>query len=336
MRTSLGATLPAPAGRAAVCSLAGMVALCLAVAGCGHQHPGAGPGPRPPGGRATPAVVASYRLAVREAQRLLAAVQVPAGAVRVTSAPRILDGPAMGTPSAGRSLIDKVWLWRVPLPFGQAQGWLSGHPPKGMAQNGSMSETSPSGITMVGLSFAGPRNKAWQSASLNVGIAPVAGGSVIRADGVVIWLDPRLMVDQPGGVRMRLTVAGGCPAADRNVADVSNTAAGGGAGDLRHRLVPAGAPTGGLVCRYNGLNGRRWRLRSATRLTGEQARRRARSLARMPLGHVDGGAMSCPADDEPASFIALAYPGRPDVDLMVSPGGCGGTSNGFIVSDVWG
>jgi hypothetical protein len=35
-------------------------------------------------------------------------------------------------------------------------------------------------------------------------------------------------------------------------------------------------------------------------------------------------------EDRSARFIALSYPGRPDVDLMVAVGGCGGTTNGFI------
>jgi hypothetical protein len=329
--------------RAAVAGLAGLLTLGLAVTGCGSRHAGAAAGaPRPPG-PAGPAVVASYRLAVREARRLLAAFQVPAGAVRASSVPRVLDGPAMGTPSAGRSLIDKARLWRVPLPFGQARGWLSAHAPKGLAQNGSMSAAGPSGTTMVGLSFAGPRATAWQSASLNVGVARAAGGSVIRADGVVVWLDPRPLTVPPGGVRMRLTVAGGCPATDRKVTGVRNSAAAGsatissavssgGEASLWHRLVPAGAPTGGLVCRYNGMNGRAWHLRSSRRLTAGQARHLARVVAGTPLSHVDGGASSCPADDGSARFTALAYPGRPDVDLMVSPGGCGGISNGFIVA----
>lgn len=332
---------------AAVAGLASLLLLGVAVTGCGSRHAGTAAGaPRPPG-PAGPAVVASYRLAVREAQRLLAAFQVPAGAVRVSSVPRELGGPAMGTPSAGRSLIDKARLWRVPLPFGQARGWLSAHAPQGMAQNGSMRATDPSGTTMVGLSFAGPRATAWQSASLNVGVAPVAGGSVIRADGVVVWLDPRPLIVPPGGVRLRLTVAGGCPATDRKITGVRNSAtagstagsavasaagsaAGTGEASLRHRLVPAGAPTGGLVCRYNGLNGRAWHLRGSRRLTPGQARHLARVVARTPLSHVDGGASSCPADDGSARFTALEYPGRPDVDLMVSLGGCGGISNGFI------
>jgi hypothetical protein len=60
------------------------------------------------------------------------------------------------------------------------------------------------------------------------------------------------------------------------------------------------------------------------------ARRAAGPLARLALSHVDGGAVSCPADDGSVEVVTLSYPGRGDVDLWISLTGCGGVSNGFI------
>jgi hypothetical protein len=342
MRTSKDVTPAGVTRRALWPRLVGCLAvLCLAASGCGATPAGVALAhQRGPGGRDGRAAAASHRLAVRQAQRLLALARVPAGAVPVGTAGRALSGPAMGTPAAGRSLIDKARMWQVPMPFGAAQAWLRAHPPAGLRHNGSMRVADSGGTTMTGLGFAGPRSPDWASASLEVGVAPApGGGSVIRADGVVVWLDPRPVRVPPGGDRLRLTVAGGCPRTDRHVTGVTSTGVTSTGvtstgvttiGGLRHRLLPAGSPTGGLVCRYNGQNGRTWRLTGSRRLTAGQAARLAQRLGRLPLSHPDGGAVSCPMDDGSATFIALSYPGRPDVDLMVSLGGCGGISNGFI------
>jgi hypothetical protein len=55
-------------------------------------------------------------------------------------------------------------------------------------------------------------------------------------------------------------------------------------------------------------------------------------MTRLPLSHPDGTAVSCPADDGSAEILALAYPGRPDIDLSISLNGCGGVSNGYITA----
>lgn len=55
-------------------------------------------------------------------------------------------------------------------------------------------------------------------------------------------------------------------------------------------------------------------------------------MARLPLSHTDGGVVNCPADDGSAEVLALAYPGRLDVDLWVRLNGCSGVSNGHITA----
>lgn len=306
------------------------VTLCLLAGGCGSARaggrPGSAPGPAAPGAsRSAPTAAGNRQLARKQARQLITLVQVPGSAVRLRSVPRALRGPALGTPGVS-SLIDQARSWRVAMPFAQTAAWLAAHRPHGLHSDGSASGSGP-GTTMTGTSYKGARSPAWQSAELEIGVAPAGHGtSVVRADGVVVWLDPRPVADTvPGRQRMRVTVAGGCPDSDARHAGVTNRGA-----DLRRRLLPAGRPTAGLECRYYGLNGRLWQLRKATRLDAAAARREAGSMARLPLSHTDGGVMSCPADDGSAEVVVLSYPRRADVDLWIDLGGCASVSNGYI------
>lgn len=233
----------------------------------------------------------------------------------------------MGTPDV-TSLVDRVMTWRVRLPFAAARAWLSAHRPRGLHSDGSAN--GGNGITgwtsMVGDSYSGPANPAWASADLEISTAPAGeNASVIRVDAVIVWLDPRPVRSGPGVHPVRVTVSGGCPLTDRGVTGVANPGH-----VLTRRLLPPGQPTAGLRCRYDGLNGHPWHLVAARRLTATAARRAARSMARIPLSHTDGGVMSCPMDDGSFEVLALAYPNRPDVDLWIKLNGCGGISNGYI------
>lgn len=232
----------------------------------------------------------------------------------------------MGTPAA-RSLVDKLRVWRVPLSFPAAQAWLAAHRPRGLRQDGSMtSGTVTGGTDMTGRSYRGLSSPAWQSADLEIGVARSGHrASVIRADAVIVWLDPRPVPSGPGSHPVRVTIARGCPASDRGVTGVTNPGAG-----LTDRLLPAGQPAAGLVCRYDGLNGRPFHLVSAHRLNARGAMRLASQMARLPLSHVDGGWVHCPMDDGSAEVIALAYPGRPEIDLWMKLNGCRYVSNGHI------
>jgi hypothetical protein len=201
----------------------------------------------------------------------------------------------------------------------------------GLQQDGSMGQWGiggTGGTIITGYSYDGPSNPAWQSADLAIEVAPAGSdASVIRADGQVVWLDPVPEQDLGSARRMRVTVAGGCPDSDAGFADVANSGLG-----LTGRLLPGTAPAAGLECRYYGLNGHAWRLRSATRLNAAAASRVASSMARIPLSHPEGAVLNCPLDDDSAEVIALSYPGRPDVDLWISLTGCGGVSNGYILA----
>jgi hypothetical protein len=267
--------------------------------------------------------LAGNRAAARaEAARLLPLARVPKGAVRLVRPPRSLSHPVVG-PLSASTLVDKAETWRVALPFGAAEAWLSAHRPKGLPSDGagSTGSTLTGQTDTVGNSYRGPAGPAWQTADLEISAAPDgAHATVIRADAMIVWLDPRPVRSGPGSHPLRVTLAGGCPSTDNDATGVSNPGLG-----LTARLLPKGQPSAGLRCRY-GLNG----PVAAQRLTAAQARRTARMMNAIPLAHPDGEAISCPLDNGSAEVLVLAYPGQPDVDLWIKLTGCGGVSNGHI------
>jgi hypothetical protein len=313
---------------------AAAAAVCVLAAGCGAiRLPGRSPGTgaRAPARTRLPgrvATAAGNRAAARrEAARLLSLARVPPSAVRLPRPPHSLTGPALGRPLVS-SLVDRVMAWQAPVPFPAIQAWLSARPPRGLPRDGSAQGWTATVPDMVSYSYRGPASLAWQSADLEISAAPAGpGASVIRADAVVVWLDPRPVPSGPGPPPIRVTLASGCPPTDKGVTGVANPG-----GGLWRWLLPPGQPTTGRRCRYDGLNGHPWRLRSARRLTAQAARQAARSIARLPLSHTDGGVVNCPMDDGSAEVLALAYPGRPDIDLWVKLNGCGGVSNGYITA----
>lgn len=309
----------------AVLAVAVAGALC---AGCGTAQAPAGARLGTTGRSSAPplATAAGNKiLATAEARRLLALEPAPAGA-RVV--PVTVPGPALGEPDV-TSLVDLQRQWRLPLPFAQAAAWLQAHPPPGLGSPVLHGTRTPAqGGAWVVYGYDGPGGAAWDSSELRVEVTPDGtGAAFLRADAMVVWVDPAPLRDDAPGTRVRVTVAGGCPRSDRSVAGVTNSGA-----DLKSSLLPAAQPAQGLRCAYYGLNGKRWSLRVVTRLNAAQARATAAAMQRLPLAHSTDGASACPADDGQKAFIALSYPGRADVDLVESLGGCGGVANGFIVA----
>ena len=310
-------------------SRAAAVALCVVATGCGTVRlPAHAPGAPASARAGWVATAAGNRAAAwAEAARLLSLARVPPGAVRLARPPWSLPGPALGRPAVA-SLVDRVVAWRVGSPFAAVQAWLSAHPPRGLPSDGwARGGNAITGqTTMTGTSYRGPASRAWQSADLEISTFPAGSEtSMIRVDAVIVWLDPRPVPSGPGAHPVRVTVAGGCPRTDQGVTGVANPGAG-----LTGRLLPPGQPTAGLRCRYDGLNGRPWHLAAAERLTALAAGQAARAMARMPLSHPDGERVHCPMDDGSAEVLALAYPGRPDVDLWIKLNGCRVVSNGYI------
>ncbi len=314
--------------------VSGLVAGLLA-AGCGTVP---APDSAQPGSAAVHDVKAGLtlagnrELARQQAAWLLSRVRVPDGATALESPPASLSSPAIGTPSDA-TVVDSVRSWRIDMPFAQLTAWLQQHRPSGLPSgpvpDGAVSTTDNGRLTEVGYAYPGLSSPAWQSAELGIGVAPDGNtASVMRADGQVVYLDPRPVPDSVKGPRLRVTIAGGCPRNDTGIVGVRNSGPG-----LRQRLLPAGSPTAGLVCRYASYGGPQWLLRAATRLNAAAAARLARSIARLPVSHTDGGSYRCPLGGDSAEVIALAYPRRSDVDLWVPSYGCPPrAANGFITA----
>jgi hypothetical protein len=177
-----------------------------------------------------------------------------------------------------------------------------------------------------GLGFEADGADAWQSAQLQIGIAPDgAAGSVIRADGTLIWLDPRPRGDSLPGPRLRVTVADGCPATVKAAVGVTNP----DQPDLDAALLPPGSPTAGVVCDYAGFS---HRLTGRRVLDATAAERLAATARGLPLGHSSGGPRHCPIDSDTVAVIVFSYPGRADVDLWLRPTGCATAGNGHIMT----
>ncbi len=238
-----------------------------------------------------------------EAARLLAEVQLPAGAVEIATPPAALSGPSVGVPSMS-SLIDKARFWRVSMSLDAAVAWIRAHRPAGLTLGASASGGTGHRVETRGIAFADRDTAAWQYAQRQIGVAWLgADVSAIRADGVALWIDPRPMKDTRTGSRTRVTVTDGCASTDRGIVGVSNPAT-----DLAERLLPAASPT-----------------------AGDAARRITTLARRISLDHFnDEAPWSCPADDGSATVVVLAYRGRADVDLWLPRRGCMTLSNGHI------
>jgi hypothetical protein len=236
----------------------------------------------------------------------------------------------MGTP-LDSSLIDRVRLWSIPMAFADALAWEKAHPPSGLTPSGSVEGNAPVG-RFGGYAYSAPDSAAWTQAELEIGVAPLdEHTTMIRTDGMAIWLDPQPLRDDLAGPRMRVTIALGCPPTDKGMVGVTNSDK-----DLEHSLLPAALPTRGLVCEFAGLGSKPFSLSAQTHLAAAEAQRLAASIRKVPLRHSGGGITSCPMEDASATVIVFSYPNRDDVDLWYARTGCQSLSNGFIAAGVAG
>jgi len=181
---------------------------------------------------------------------------------------------------------------------------------------------------MWGYGYASAPAAAWKSAGVDIGLTSIGTSTtLVRADGYAIWLDPTPLPDNQPGSRMRITMATGCPTSDEGYAGVTNPPPA-----LADALLPPQAPTGGLVCRYYGMNDRPYALKSQAVLDSGGATALAQEIQRLPLTHTNGDIIFCPMDDGAATVVVLAYPHRGDVDLWVRTTGCQTIANGYILT----
>ncbi len=275
------------------------------------------------------ATAAQNRAATRkEAARLLRLARLPSGITPIKGPQRQLAGPAVGIPQ-GSSLVDRHRFWRTTMPMATVFAYLKAHPPAGLEQSGTSSGgTVTGGITTEGMAWNEPDRSYAQELQLDVGLATVRGGTIIRADGEGNWIDPRPVRDIATGPRLRVTVSGGCPRSDQGDVGVTNPGPG-----LDQALLPSARPSSAVICEYGGLNAKA-RLSLARRIvlsTGSAARL-SRQALQIRLGHIDGAVFYCPMDDGSIDIVAFHYPAGPDVDLWYRARGCQDVANGHILA----
>jgi hypothetical protein len=301
-----------------------LVAAALALTAC--AAPAASP-PASGSSSASPSATSPRQVAQQEAARLLSLVPAMPGAVEHAGSVPPLTDP-VGVPMVETRVIS-TRTWLLPSPYASTVAWLEAHPPNGLGvastatfgSHGAMA----SGVTYSDDAHASARlGTTW----LELSVAQHGTGSEVRADAVVVWLDPVPYRDDRTGPRLRLTVAGGCPAKDTGAVGVRDDAP-----DLEAALLPDAVPSAAILCRYAGINGTRGSLTKQTRLGAAQAAEVAAYLRSAPLSHVDGAVRSCPMLDGSLEVLAFAYPGRDDVDLWWPVGGCALIANGRIAVD---
>ena len=283
----------------------------------------------------TPAVSAAARA---EADRLIALVHPPAGSRAVPKDPSG-GGPVWGQAGTNRVALSRSW--RLPMPFTEELGWLRSYDPPAFARHGLTMMNAP-GATgraigpgaydVADRTFFAKRRGHWSSALLDVSVSRGRGGTAyLNAVGIVYPLDDHPWPDTWTCVpRMRVLVDKPCPdatgdGAGTQVPGVKNP----GQPDLDRVLVPAGTPTGGRICFY----GNEIRPSAQRVLDAAAAARIARAAREVHLDHDDyTGPYSGLGNNLPGIVIvALAYPGRPDVDVMAnSASGIGYVGNGHI------
>jgi len=102
--------------------------------------------------------------------------------------------------------------------------------------------------------------------------------------------------------------------------------------DLDKVLAPKD-PTGGLICRYTGLNGepnggRPMTLYKTVRVSTTNALRLADALDRIP-DVPKGTIYHCPNDVAQYDILILSYANRADVDIRIDRGGCRQITNEY-------
>jgi hypothetical protein len=109
----------------------------------------------------------------------------------------------MGRPEVD-SLVDQTRSWSVPESLDALRQWLFTYSPSGLKRDGSAA--SPDALTteLAAISFRGPVSEDWESADLEFRTAADGpDASVLRADAVIVWLDPTRLRRCPAPVTIR-------------------------------------------------------------------------------------------------------------------------------------
>jgi hypothetical protein len=245
--------------------------------------------------------------------------------------------------AAGSNQLNRSRSWKLPMSFDDARAWLKSYNPPAFARHGLMMEnasdstgraTGPGDYNVADRTYGDLHRGHWSNALLNVSVSRGSGGSAyLNAFGLVHPLDDHPRRDTGPCTRMRVLVDQPCPdapATERGFPQpgVKNP----GQPDLDQVLVPAGTPTGGRICFY----GNEFTASAQRVLDGPAAARIARAARQVHLEHDDyDGPHTGLGNNIPGMVVlALAYPGRPDVDVEAnSMNGIGYVANGHVEMD---
>ena len=253
-----------------------------------------------------------------EADRVLRLVSPPAGSAVLGQTPDGLPGP---TPAGDPVAAVRSRVWSVRLSADAARQWAESLSPVGTARNDGFLPGYDS-RTATAAKFDVIGQTRWKTDELRLSIAPQGARSYLRADALVMPASrPPTYDGATSGPRMRVTVDAPCPAGNAGSNGVTNP----GAADLDRMIVPAAGPTAARVCSYD----REGDLVGDRVLGALAAGRLATTAAGLSLAdpvHLCGMA------DPVTVVVALAYPGRPDVDLWTG-NICGSlVGNGHILA----
>jgi hypothetical protein len=124
------------------------------------------------------------------AQRVLAKLQLPSGAMRSQADPSASELATPVSRPGTPDLVDLHSFWRVPDDQFSVLEWIRDHPPAGskLREQGTSGRNGSIDSQWVGFSFVGFPTE-WLSETLLVTVAAArGGGTAVRADAQVVWL----------------------------------------------------------------------------------------------------------------------------------------------------
>jgi len=262
-----------------------------------------------------------YAAALAEAQHLFPLAHVPPQAKRAS--PGAVKQPPLQHQGNDRQAIRVSALWTIAEPPAMAWTWIKNNPPQGL-QPMADGYTHTQFAVYARQIWIAPDTDAFSSARLTIVAAGAdPGPATIEVEAEVLWVTSATERDATSGPKVRVSLAGGCPASVHGMTDVSNPGT-----DLANRLLPPGIPTSGLICRYAGGG---TPLLVAAPLRAAPAQTLAAAVSAIRTGVTATYQAGCPVDDiGNVVVIVLAYRDHPDVDLWYQPGGCAWLANGFV------
>jgi hypothetical protein len=131
-------------------------------------------------------VAARVAITQEEAERLAAAVQLPAGAVASSTAPTQVLAQAFNAPGS-QNLIDVARFYTVPGTIDAVLAYAQAHPPAGTYANGTSSSGDNNDIISQGITFTTIATHDYAAPTVSVVAAKFGAGVAVRVDALLVW-----------------------------------------------------------------------------------------------------------------------------------------------------